>query len=178
MREPTEQLPSLLKLLNLQSKQEVTRHCANLIVYAQDLTALILAAQQGVLFPYRYANHFSEKVAHHLNPTEAEHMAIQQNGVGKFKTREARKFTSKIFQLFHERRMLAAHLLYTTNHNYWHLLYFDNRDTQESNNHWKHGPHIHYISDLWSTLSLHEAWSQITSGHMSFPSKIHIKYKP
>ena len=177
MRYPTKELPAFLKLLNLKSKQEVTRHCANLTIYSQDLTTIILAAQQGVLSPYRYANHFSEKVADHLSPTEAESMAIRQNGIGKLKTNEARKFTSKIFQLFHERRILSAHLLYTTDHKYWHLLYFDNRDTQEPNNHWKNGSHIHYISDLWSNLSLQEAWSQITSGNISFPSKIHIKYK-
>lgn len=177
MREPTEHLPALIELFNLRSKQEVIRHCSNITIYSQDLVGLILATQQGAMFPYCYANHFSETVASHLNPTEPESMAIQHNGVGNFKTREARKFGSKIFQLFHERRMFAAHLFYTSNHKYWHLLYFDNRDTQDSQNHWKHGPHIHYISDLWGKLSLQEAWSQITSGHVSIPSKVHIKYR-
>ena len=116
MREPTEHLPSLLELFNFRSKNEVTRHCAGLVVHRQDLVALILSAQHGALAPYRYANHFADTVPRHLLPSEAEHTAIQQNGLGEFKTRGARKFVSKMFQLFRERRVLAAHLFYTPNY--------------------------------------------------------------
>ncbi|MBI5658174.1 MAG: hypothetical protein HZC43_01195 [Nitrosomonadales bacterium] len=152
------------------------RHCAGLVVHRQDLVALILVAQHGALAPYRYANHFADTVAPHLQPTEAEYSAIAENGVGEFRTYGARKFTSKIFQLFRERRVLAAHLFYMPNYRYWHLFYFDNRDTEESKNHWKHGVHIHYISDLWPKLSLHEAWAQVKSGHVAFPSKVYLRY--
>lgn len=176
MREPTEHFPSLLELFNMRSKNEVLRHCAGLVVHRQDLVSLILGAQHGALAPYRYANHFADTVAPHLQPTEAEHSAIQQNGVGKFQSRGARKFSSRIFQLFHERRVLAAHLFYTPNYRYWHLFYFDNRDTEESKNHWKHGSHIHYASDLWPNLSLQQAWTQVKGGHVSFPNKVHLRY--
>lgn len=177
MREPTQHFPALLELLNLKSKQEVMRHCAELVVHHQDLVALILAAQHGAIFPYRYANYFSDKVAPHLYPTGAEGQALAENGVGEFRSRGAKKFVSKMFQLFRERRMLAAHLFFTPNHQYWHLFYFDNRDTEESKNHWKCGAHIHYISDLWSTLSLREAWSQVTSGRVTVPNKVHLRYQ-
>ena len=178
MREPTQHFPALLELLNLKSKQEVKRHCADLTVHGQDLAAFILCAQHGTMHPYCYTNHFSDKLAPHLQPSETERSAFKDNGVGKFRSREAKKFVSKMFQLIHERRMLSAHLLYTPNSEYWHLFYFDNRDTEEKNNHWKKGPHIHYVSDLWSGLSLAEAWSQVTTGHASFPNKIHLRFKP
>jgi hypothetical protein len=109
-------------------------------------------------------------------PTEAEHSAIAENGVGEFRTRGARKFALKVFQLYRERRVLAAHLFFTPNYRYWHLFYFDNRDTEESKNHWKYGAHIHYISDVWPKLSLQEAWAQVKSGHLAFPSKAHLRY--
>lgn len=152
------------------------RHCSGLVVHRQDLVALILGAQHSALAPYRYTYHFADKVPPHLLPNEAEHSAIQQYGVGEFRTRGARKFASKIFQLSHERRVLAAHLFYTPNYRYWHLFYFDNHDTGKSKNQWKHGPHIHYISDLWSTVSLEQAWAQVKSGHVAFSSKAHLRY--
>jgi hypothetical protein len=177
VREPTDHFPSLLELFNFRSKSEAMRHCAGLVVHRQDLVALILGAQHGALAPYRYANHFADNVPPHLLPSEAEHLAIQQNEVGKFQTHGARKFVSKIFQLFRARRVLAAHLFYTPNHRYWHLFYFDNRDTtKESKNHWKYGSHIHYISDLWSTVSMEQAWAQVKSGHVAFSSKAHLRY--
>ena len=138
---------------------------------------MILAAQHGALAPYRYANHFAREMPTHLRPTEAESDAIATNGVGSFRSREARKFASKIFQLFHEQRSLAAHLFYTPSRTYWHLFYFDNRDTNEEQNHWKHGPHIHYVSDLWPELTMEAAWNQVKSGEVKFSNKLHLRYR-
>jgi len=146
-------------------------------VYQQDLVGLILAAQHGALAPYKYANHFARVMPDHLHPTEAEGDAIAANGVGLFQSREARKFASKVFQLFREQRSLAAHLFYTSNRNYWHLFYFDNRDTSEEQNHWKHGPHIHYVSNLWPELTMESAWNQVVSGEINFSNKLHIRYR-
>lgn len=176
MREPTSRFPSLLHLLNLESKRDVVRHCARLIVHRQDLVGLIVAAQHGALHPYRYANHVSDRLSENLYPNEAEREAIAKNGVGPFRTNAAKKFMVKLGQLHRERRALAAHIFYTPSHRYWHLFYFDNRDTSESKNHWKHGSHIHYVSDLWPTLSLRDAWSQVTSGKLAIPS-IHVRHK-
>ena len=146
MRGPTDHLPALIQLLNVKSKNEIRRYSAGLVVHSQDLAALILGAQHGAFAPYRYSNHFSDKVPPHMYPTEAEHAAISQNGIGEFRSRNAEKFASKIFQLFRERHVLSAHLFYTPGYRYWHLFYFDNRDIDGSNNHWRHGAHIHYVS--------------------------------
>jgi hypothetical protein len=178
MRDPTPEFFLLLEMLNIKSKRELIRHSKRMVVHQQDLVALILSARDGVLSPYRYANHFAGTVAENLHPSLAEREAIASNGIGEFKTRAARKFTSKIFQIFKERRTLAAHLLYTPNQNYWHLFYFDNRDIQEAKNHWKQGTHIHYVSDLWPDLSLDDVWEQVNSGKVAFANKLHLRYKP
>lgn len=146
-------------------------------MYQQDLVGLVLTAQHGALAPYKYANHFERNLPSHLHPSTAEGDAIAVNGVGEFRSREARKFASKIFQLFREQRSVADHLFYTPNHNFWHLFYFDNRDTDESNNHWKHGAHIHYVSDLWPELTMESAWSRVLSGELGFANKLHIRYR-
>ena len=161
----------------MSSKRDLIRHCRMLTVYQQDLVGLILVAQHGELAPYKYANHFAREMPAHLHPNEVEGDAIAENGVGTFRSREARKFASKVFQLFREQRSLAAHLFYTQNRTYWHLFYFDNRDTEEEQNHWKHGAHIHYVSHLWPELSMEAAWSQVTSGELKFANKLHIRYR-
>ncbi len=177
MRDPTPHFEALFEVLNFSTKRELERHCKNLIIYQQDLVALILATQHGALEPYRYANHFDRTTTSNLYPNDTERSAISKNGIGEFKTRGAKKFASKISQLFKEQRALAAHIFYSPNHRYWHLFYFDNRDTSEHGNHWKHGPHVHYVSDLWPELTLAEAWRQVTTGDFSFRNKLHIKYR-
>lgn len=177
MREPSPQLPALLEVFNFRSKREVVRHCKTLVVSRTDFVALVLGAQRGALSPYKYANHFAETTPKHLLPKKEEHDAIAANGVGPLRTKQAQKFTRKIFQLFVEKRSLAAHLFYTDDAEYWHLFYFDSGDTSEHKNHWKHGSHIHYVSDLWTELSLSSAWAQVLSGELGFANKLHIRYK-
>ncbi len=177
MRDPSPNFENLLEILNFRSKRDLSRYCKNLVVNHQDLVALILAAQHGELAPYRYANHFAKLTNKNLFPNDEEHQAVAENGPGEFKTIAARKFARKIFQIYKEQRTFAAHFLYTPNHRYWHLFYFDNRDTSTTRNHWKHGPHIHYVSDLWPELSLFRVWNQVESGEISFPNKLHIQYR-
>lgn len=177
MREPTEHLSSLIEILNFKSKKDLDRHCRNIVVYQQDLFWLILAAQHGVFHPYKYANHFERNVSQNIYPNELEQQAIRENGTGEFTTKLATKFSTKIFQMFREQRALAAHLFYTPDHRYWHLFYFDNRDTSDVKNHWKHGSHIHYVSDLWPEITMSTVWQQVTNGQLYFPNKMHIRYK-
>lgn len=147
------------------------------MVSQTDLVALIVSAQHGVLYPYRYANHFERSLPPHLFPSEREAHAIKTNGNGTFKTRSTSKFMSKIRQLRKEPRSLAAHLFYTPNHKHWYLFYFDNRDVSRANNHWKHGSHIHLVSSLWPNLKMAKVWSDVQRGKLDFSNKIHIRYK-
>ena len=177
MRGPTPHFPALLELLNMKSKQEVVRYSKRLVVHQQDLVALILGVRYGALMPYRYANHFSDKVAVTLYPNAAEREALETNGIGKLHSKNAKKFATKIFQLFDERRVFAAHLFFTPDHRYWHLFYFDNRDITELNNHWKYGPHIHYISDLWPQVRFDQMWAKVQREDATFPNKLHLRYR-
>ncbi|MDH5479209.1 MAG: hypothetical protein OEX11_00395 [Nitrosomonas sp.] len=152
------------------------KHARNIVIYQQELVALILAAQNNALGPYIYANHFDRIIPAHLIPNEKEQEAISSNGIGRFKTREAKKFANKVFQLPKEQRVRAAHLFYTSDHKYWSLFYFDDKDRTEENNHWEHGVHIHFVSDLWPNLSLSSVWEKVNSGKLNFPQKLHLRY--
>ena len=177
MRNPTPAFRHLLEVFNVESKRKLEAHCRNLVVHRQDLAALIVAAQSGALSPYLYANYFDRRVAPGIVPNDEEHAAFSENGAGPFKTKGAKKFARKVFQMFGEQRALAAHLFYTPGHEYWYLFYFDNRDTTEEENHWRHGAHIHLVCSLWPNLEMPRVWEQVHTGHLTFPSKLHLRYR-
>ena len=153
------------------------KHCRSMTIKKRDLVALIVAGQCGVLSPYRYANHFSDSVPKHLIPSKIEHAAFVANSIGDYKSKDAKSFASKLFQLILvERRVLSAHLFYTPDYKYWHIFFFDNRDRSGFKNHWEHGAHIHYVCDLWTNLTVKMVWQKILSGKITLSNKLHIKY--
>ncbi|MDA8172310.1 MAG: hypothetical protein M0Z48_10860 [Nitrospiraceae bacterium] len=164
----------LIQIFNIKTKKELEQYCKSITINNSDFTALILAAQAGVLYPYKYASSFQDKIPVHLKPKQEEMRALGQAKKGPLEG-DARKCVRRVFQLFIERRCLAAHLFYTSNWKYWHLFYFDQRDQLAEKNHWRLGPHIHLVNDLWSNLSLEDVWNKIKGGERSFPS-IHIRF--
>ncbi len=78
--------------------------------------------------------------------------------------------------MFEVRRLFSAHLFYSPSHKYWQLFYFDQRDTARHNNHWKHGAHIHYSSDLLAGCPSSGTWNKIISGDTLGLKNLHIRY--
>jgi hypothetical protein len=138
----------LLELFNIKRKRDLDRYCKDLKIYDTDFVELILTGRAGGMTPYLYKAHFMDKVPEHLLPSREEEEALGGSTVGPLEGK-AKKFTTKIHQIFQDRRYLAAHLFYTPSHTYWHLFYFDHRDHSGRNNHWKHGPHLHFLNFLW-----------------------------
>ena len=176
MNGPTEDFRFLVELLNIDTKKKLTKFSKSIVVRQDDFVAFILGAQHGIFAPYKYANEFRRDVPQHLYPKNEEHAAIRTNGVGPYRTKEAKKFARKIFQMPKNLKTLAAHLLYTPDHKYWHLFYFSHRDREESGNHWRAGSHIHFVSYLWGGLPLEEAWTQVQSGKITMKA-LHIQYE-
>ena len=167
----------LIKLFNIADKSTVKKSCRNLIVTQKDLFHLILVGQAGKLESYQYASHFVEIVPPHLQPTDEDLEVIASNGVGLMSL-DAQKTFRKIDQLFKDRRVFAAHLFFTPLHDYWHLIYFDQRDTESKGNHWKVGStHIHYSRESFCQISMSEMWQDICDNPPKPPSSLHIRYK-
>ena len=169
-------LVPLLDLFNYSKKSDVYRHCKDLKIYGSDLAGLFLTARVMDIGPYRYLAHFDDRRPEHLRPKPSELAAAGRAKVGPLEG-EARKLFRKIDQTFEERRLFAAHLFYTPSHRYWHLLYFDQRDIAQRDNHWRHGPHIHYASDVFQSRPLREVWARVRNGEVSFLKAIHIRYE-
>lgn len=50
------------------------------------------------------------------------------------------------------------------------------RDYSADENHWKHGPHIHYSRDSFTSEPLEEVWRKICQAAPEFPKSIHVRY--
>jgi hypothetical protein len=165
---------TLVNLFNIKTKKELKSYCQDAMILRQDFVSFILAAQAGVLSPYKYASHFEDKIPEHLTPKQEELAALGQATKGPLQGK-AKKCVRKVFQLFVDRRHIAAHLFYTPSYDYWHLFYFDQRDQSTPKNHWRGGPHLHFVNDLWANLVLEDVWERVLRGDTSF-SSVHIRY--
>jgi hypothetical protein len=167
-------IEDLVKLFNISKKGVLEKYCRTLAIRQLDFVAFILCAKTGGLEHYRYASRFFDRRMPHLTPTPDELAALAHNGIGPLQGK-ARKAVTKVGQFLVDRRQFAAHLFYTPDYEHWHLLYFDQRDTVEVGNRWKHGAHIHYVSSLWSNLALPAIWQQAQTGNMNVKA-VHIRY--
>lgn len=168
-------LEALIRLFNIPKKKEVERYARDLVITSEALSSLILTAQVAGLGAYKYACHHKEITPEHLEPSESERTALGTNGVGPIKG-EARKFVTKINQIFKVRRLFSAHVFYSRSKAYWHMFYMDQRDYTKRENHWKHGPHIHYSNNCFTNESLDEVWQKVTAISPKPPSSVHIRY--
>ena len=170
------ELQDIVGLLNSETKRDLEKYCRSFVLKSQDFNMMIRVAMIDGFEPYKYASCFRQWSPDHLALKDRDLKAFSESGIGPF-TPAARKTANKIFQMFEDRRMLAAHLLYTLDHDYWFLFYFDQRDTASPNRHWKHGPHIHLISYHWPGLRLNDVWREIQEGRANFANKIHLRYQ-
>lgn len=167
---------SLVDLLNCEKKRDLEKHCRSFVLNSRAWAQAIQVAMTGGFAPYLYASCFRQWAPDHLNLKDQDLAALSSSKPGPFK-QKAKKAAGKIFQIFEDRRMMAAHLLYTPDHDYWFLFYFDQRDTADPNGHWKYGPHVHLVSHHWPNLRLNDVWQDIQNGRANFPSKIHLRYQ-
>jgi hypothetical protein len=172
---PRKSLENLVTLLNLGRKSEVERYCKSLVIRSEDLADLFLAGRIAGLPPYQYACHFADSVPEELNPSDEELEALGKAKVGLL-TGSALKAARKFDQTYKVKRLLAAHLFFTQSHKCWHMFYFDQRDYGKFDNHWKHGPHIHYSQDSFVLEPLQLIWNRVCAPHPKFPRSVHVRY--
>lgn len=165
----------LVTLFNLNKKRDVEAHCRRLIIRSEEFADVLLAARVAGLGPYSYANHFIELAPASLEPSKEELQALGTNGLGKLNGK-ALKAIRKVDQMFRDRRLLAVHLFYARSQKYWHMFYFDQRDYSANNNHWIHGPHLHYSHDSFTREPLHEVWKKVCQPEPKFPKSVHVRY--
>ncbi|MBL0089755.1 MAG: hypothetical protein IPP44_24980 [Ideonella sp.] len=166
----------IIALLNAADKSSAEAICRRLVLTDEFLADLILAAQMGELAPYRYASHFEDYAPVDAQVESIDLAPIAASPVGPL-SKSAQKSFKRIDHLFRARRMFSAHLLYAPSHSHWHLFYFDQRDRQLQDNHWKlGGPHIHYSRECYTSCSLIEVWRSLQASPPEAPGHTYIRY--
>lgn len=168
-------LKGLLLLLNARKKRDAERAARDLVITKDLLANFVLAARLGGVAPLEYFCHFDEIVPDHLPPKSDDLSALASNGVGPLGPAAA-KTLRKVIQIFRDRSLFSVHLLFEPPGRYWHLFYFNQRDYAAADNHWQHGSHIHYSSDLISQQPLQEVWSGIRQRPPVTPPSLHIRF--
>ena len=172
----TTNLEGLLALFSIDKKRELEHYCKDFVLHSGDFVSLIVAAQAGALAPYKYACHFQDRVPTHLRPAKDDGNALAGAEAGRPLEGKAKKFVTKLHQIFKDRRYFVAHAFYTPSHTYWYLFYFDQRDQSTTDNHWQHGAHVHLLTSLSPRLAFEDVWTKVLAGDTNFGSVIHLKY--
>jgi len=165
----------ILKLFNLDKKAEVKKHCREVTISSEVLADVVFNGRIGNLENYIYQCAFINITPEHLELTEANLKTMVEVKPGPIEGKAKTAF-NKIDTSFEQRKLLNVHLFHTPSKEYWNMFYFTQRDTTKYNNHWKHGPHIHYSSDLILSTPIDEVWKLINQRKPRLPKSEHIKY--
>lgn len=167
---------ALAALFTFAKKVDLERYCRDVVIYGDDLVAIIYACEDGRL-PFCHRIHYADIVPnHHLIPDDRLGAALAANGVGPFNP-STRKVVRKMFQFFKERRWLVGHMFYTPNFEEWHFIFFDQRDTEYiRRNHWREGSHFHFVNWLWPDLTLKSVWSDFVQLNKRPDKSVHVRY--
>jgi hypothetical protein len=168
-------LEALLKMFTFNKKKDLERYCRTLVVSGSDFAGLILSCEhQGEPFIHQIT--YRDIVPEHLDPSDSELKALADNGLGELGA-EAAKAVRKMGQMFEERRYLVGHIFFTPNFSEWHFFCFDQRDLEDQRpNHWKEGPHVHFINWLWPGQDPKLVWSNFVGENKRPGSAIHLRF--
>jgi hypothetical protein len=173
---PQHDLQSLTDIFEIKTKKELEAHCKDLVIHADDFANLVLAVELGAAAPYQHQLLSSIAEPEHLQPTEADFAALGEAKAGESLTGRAAKFSTRVRQLFKDRRFLVGHLFHTPDYEFWQFFYFDQRDMAEFDNHWVGGSHVHLLSDLWPNLSAKAVVETFMSGKPRLPTSLHVRF--
>jgi hypothetical protein len=167
-------MEDLIKIFDTDKKKDLVKHCKNITIYKSDIVDMIIACEMGIT-PYLHRIHHADYLPDHLMPTDEEIAASMASKPGPV-SGKAEKFIKKTAQTFKERRYLVGHMFYKADLLRWNFFYFDQRDLDHRNAHWKEGQHIHLINYLWPNYEPNKLWSEFCSGNMKIKDSIHVKY--
>jgi hypothetical protein len=164
-------IKGFLTLFTFEKKRDLEKYCREFTIYSSDFVAFILACE-GNRLPFLHLIHYRDFVPEHLNPTDNDLAALSANPVGPLQP-DAQK---TVFQIFRDRRQLVGHIFYVPGTFEWHFFQFDQRDLEDTANHWKEGSHIHFLNWLWPNYDAKTVWANFTSGKVKLNDSLHVRY--
>ncbi len=163
-----------VELFAIQKKSDLEKFCSNLVIQQDELVDLIQWSQViGFVHSSRHAEYQPDQAQiteHDLEALRTEDPAIRAERLPRL--------MNKTDNLFNVRKRLSAHLFLNTSMR-WHLFYFSLEDlTERHENHWKHGPHVHFVNDLWPQYRLEQLDELLFAERKTkVTNSIHIRFK-
>jgi hypothetical protein len=157
--------------LSISKKRELRKFVKQIVIRSRDFTTLIWnAAAIG------YHHDIKPREFRPDDPNLDRPWVFDRSEDGK-PTPETIRTIRRINQIFHQRRLLTAHIF--INRQRWHIFYFDQRDMDASGeNRFKHGSHIHFVNDLWPNYAPQDVWSLLELPKTTVKGNLHIRYDP
>lgn len=172
LRELEIDIPEYLKrIFEIEKKSDLEKYCKTITITQKDFVILVYNSYK---LGYKHQIKYKNYVPDNLKPTDEEVNSLSSIKQGEKLAGSAKRFISKIFATFDQRRYLVVHIFYNTDK--WHCFYFDQRDIQ--NSHWEKGCHLHFINYLWPNYNPNDVWTAFDKSNASFGDKLHIKFKP
>lgn len=160
-------IPDEIKnLLLADSKTQVEQYAHKLTLSEHALFLLIHNCNQIQL---SHRSKFRQYVPEHLKLSDTDRKQMKIGG-------DPKKALRKIGSSLLERRYIHIHLFESGL--LWHLFYFSHQDIDEATNHWRYGPHLHYVSHLWPNLKKSLVWKEFNKRSTNISGSLHIKFKP
>ncbi len=160
-------IPDEIKnLLLADRKTRVEQYTHNITLPEHALFLLIHNCNQ-IQFSHR--SRFKQYVPDHLKLSDTDRKRMKIGGNPK-------KALGKLHSGLLERRYIHIHLFESGP--LWHLFYFSHQDIDEEANHWKYGPHLHYISHLWPNLKKKLVWKEFNKRSTDISGSLHIRFQP
>jgi hypothetical protein len=160
-------IPDKLKeVFSITKKAEAKRYCRSITISEYDLFLLIHNCSQS---RFTHRAKFKPFVPQHLVISDADRKELKEGN--------PKRVSTKAHSALLERRYLHVHLFEHSKN--WHCFYFSHQDIEpESTNHWKYGPHVHYISHLWPKLTKGRVWYRFNRRFTEISDSYHIRFEP
>ena len=159
-------IPNTLKrLLEIRKKREVIKYCKSITLSEDDLVLLMYNCKK---IGFSWRSKFKEFVPKHLKITDCE--------VDELKQEKPQKLRKKVKSIFEERKKVCIHLFEKGSE--WHCFYYSDKDMETGEtSHFILGPHLHYISHLWTGYKKQQVWEAFDKRKIEFEG-VHIKLNP
>jgi hypothetical protein len=78
----------------------------------------------------------------------------------------------------HDSQWSAGHMFCTPDLQQWHFFVFGKGHEGPYRNHWRGGPHVHFVNWLWPTMNLRKVWDAYVKHGEKPNSTLHIRVEP
>jgi hypothetical protein len=161
----------LAQLFVLGKKREAEKHLRKLTIYKEDFIALIHNSD-SIGFSHSLVR--KQFVPDYLHITKSDLDAVRKSAHGNLSP-EAWATLRKVRTTFDERKVNHCHLFERGSE--WHAFIFSYEDiTRGDRQHWEHGPHLHYLSHLWRTVTKEQFLTSFEGRRGADWGRVHVKY--